>query len=261
MSPGSIPADTSEPDVGCFVYGLVTSDVETAADARGLGDPVGPVTVVTHGEIAALVSEVPLDARLGHPDHLLAYKDLLDAAAVEAPVLPVRFGTVLASPEAVAELLAARHDEYLAVLDELEGRIEYVVRARYLERTLLTEVLAENPEAASLRDQLRGQPEETAVDLRIRLGELINRAVEARRAADTERLTRALAPVCVASAPQPPTHEQDAAHVAFLVQHARRADFEEAVQRLGREWQARTTLRLLGPLAPYDFAGVARSQG
>ncbi|MFC6021441.1 GvpL/GvpF family gas vesicle protein [Plantactinospora solaniradicis] len=246
---------------GQFLYGLVPENVEVTAQARGLGDPLGPVTAVRHGEIAALVSEIPLDVRVGRPDDLLAYQQLLDAIAVtaEVPVLPARFGTVLANREAVTELLALRHDEYRAALDDLDGRIEYVVRARYVERTLLTDVLAENPEIADLRDRLRGQPENTSVDLRIRLGELIHLAVEARRAVDTERLVRALAPSCLSSVPQPARHEQDAARVAFLVEGRRSGDFEDAVAALAERWQERATVRLIGPAAPWDFVGGGSS--
>lgn len=261
MSSQTAPAATTEQNVGCFLYGMVPADVEPTADARGLGDPPGRVSVVTHGEIGALVSEIELDQPLGRPDDLVAYKELLDGTALEAPVLPVRFGTVLASREAVAELLAAQQDGYLAVLAELEGRVQYVVHGRYVEQALLTEVLEGNPEAASLRDQLRGQPEEATVDIRIRLGELINQAIEAKRAADTQLLVEALTPAAVASVLRPATHEQDAAHVAFLVETDRRAEFEGAVDELAGRWAGHATLRLLGPLAPYDFVAPPQGEG
>ncbi|MEV4757138.1 GvpL/GvpF family gas vesicle protein [Micromonospora sp. NPDC049559] len=255
------PADGTAPERGWFLYGLVPDDVEATSAARGLDESLGPVTVLSHDGIGALVSEIPLDVRLGLPEQLVAYKELLDATALAAPVLPVRFGTVLTSPEAVTELLAAGRDEYRAALEELEGRVEYLVRARYDERAVLTEVLEQNSEAARLREQLRGQPEETGMDLRIRLGEILSQEVEARRAADTERLVQLLGPVAVAHVPQSPLHEQDAANVAFLVDEDRRADFERAVDGITDEWRDRATVRLVGPLAAYDFAGGTRPRG
>ncbi|MEV1143459.1 GvpL/GvpF family gas vesicle protein, partial [Micromonospora sp. NPDC049799] len=48
-------------ETGLFVYGIVPSDVEPTPDAPGVGDPPGEVTAVRHGELAALVSEVPLE--------------------------------------------------------------------------------------------------------------------------------------------------------------------------------------------------------
>ena len=56
----------------------------------------------------------------------------------------------------------------------------------------------------------------------------------------------------VASAVRSPTHEQDAAHVAFLVETARQRDFEQAIEEVAAAGRG-AHIRLLGPMAPYDF--------
>lgn len=95
-----------------------------------MGDPPGQVRVIRRGQVAALVSEVSLPARLGSPEDLRAHKQILDATAAELPVLPLRFGAVLASEDAVAaDLLAAHQDQFAAALDELHGCAELVVTA------------------------------------------------------------------------------------------------------------------------------------
>jgi hypothetical protein len=50
-----------------------------------------------------------------------------------------------------------------------------------------------------------------------------------------------------------PTHERDAVHLALLVETERQGELEEAVKELAGQWAGRVTMRLLGPLAPYDF--------
>jgi Gas vesicle synthesis protein GvpL/GvpF len=73
-------------------------------------------------------------------------------------VLPVRFGTVMAAKDAVAgDLLAACQEALAAALTEAEGRAQFVVQGRYVEQAMLAEALAELPEAASLRKQIRGK--------------------------------------------------------------------------------------------------------
>ncbi len=54
-----------------------------------------------------------------------------------------------------------------------------------------------------------------------------------------------------------PTHEQDAVHIAVLVELERQDELEQALQELGREWEDRVEISLLGPMAAYDF--VAKS--
>ncbi|MEU6717388.1 GvpL/GvpF family gas vesicle protein [Nonomuraea sp. NPDC046802] len=245
-----------------YVYGILPEDVQVSEDARGVGTPPAPVRLVRHGEIAALVSEIALDRPLGTPDDLVAHQRLLDATAAEVPVLPLRFGAVLTSQEAVVdELLAPYHDEFVAALGELEGRAEFVVKGRYDERTLLTEVLNENAEVAQVRDEIQGKPEEETRQARIRLGELVNQAVSVKRESDTQAVLDKLAPLSVLAVVRDPSHEMDAVHLALLVEKDRQDELEDAVEDHSRQSAGRIELRLLGPQAPYDFVATARQEG
>jgi hypothetical protein len=255
MAKHSAPARPEEGNAGVFIYGIVPGDVEPEPEAKGLD---GRVTAVRHGDVAALVSEVSLDRPIGGPEDLIAYQRLLDGTALVAPVLPVRFGAVVTGADAVKDLLAAYHDDFATALTELEGQLEYMVNGRYVEQALLREVLAENPQLVELRSQIRGKPEEETSDLRIAMGEAVNQAVEAKRDADTQQVVDSVAPVASRATVRAPTHEQDAANVAFLVEASREAEFKEAVERLAADWADRVTFRLRGPLAPYDFVAPVR---
>ena len=239
--------------VGTMIYAFVPGDVEPTDEAHGVGDPPGPVAVVDAGDVAALVSEVPLDRPLGRPSDLTAYQSLVDGTAAVAPVVPVRFGTVLTDPDAVRELLANQHDNLVALLDALEDRVEFVLHGRYRESVVLTEILDENAEARSLRDQIQGQPDEVTINVRMRLGEIINQTVEAKRAADGRYAMEVLAPVGVRLIAREPTHELDAVNLAVLVDRRRQDEFDSAAEALAGTWEGRVTLRRLGPLAAYDF--------
>ena len=233
---------------GCYVYGIVPADVEPAGEVRGVGDPPGRVQLVRHGSLAALVSEVDLTARLGTPADLQAHAQILDAAAVEVPVLPLRFGTVMATRDAVAgELLAVYQEAFAAVLKEAEGRAQYVVKGQYVEQAVLAEALAELPEAASLAKQIRGKDPEATRHARIRLGEIISKAITAKRTADKRALSEVVAPHCVAAVVREPTHELDAVHVALLVEITRQDELEQALSDLTSDWEGRIEIRLLGP--------------
>ncbi|MEU5563834.1 GvpL/GvpF family gas vesicle protein [Micromonospora musae] len=246
---------------GLFIYGIVPSDVEPTPDASGVGDPPGEVTVVRHGRVAALVSEVPLQGALGRPADLTAYQELLDGTAAVAPVLPVRFGTVVTGPDAVADLLDAHGDRFAAALDELEGQVQYVVHGRYDESALVQRVLDDNPSAADLADQVRGQPEEATRGQRIRLGEIISQAVELRRESENRELLDTIGPLTVAGVARPPSNELDAVNVAFLVDADREDEFVDAVEDFAEQRRGLVLMRLLGPLAPYDFVNAHQLAG
>ena len=209
---------------GIYVYGILPADIEVAAGIPGVGEHPGSLHDVSLDGLAALISEVDLSGRLGSPGDLKTHREILDAAAAEVPVLPLSFGTVLSSEDAVSDdLLAARHDEFAATLDRLEGRAEFKIRGRYVQDV---------------------DPAEIA----------------ARREEDTRAVQRAMEGVCVASVAREPADERDAVHVAFLVDMDKERDVERVTDDLARDWDGRVEVQLLGPMAAYDFTGTAEPE-
>jgi len=245
---------------GVYVYGIVPADVQAEEDAVGVCD--GPVSIVKHGDIAALVSEISVDRPLGKPEDLRTHAHVLDGTSRVAPVLPLRFGAVMTDEEAVEEeLLAAHADEFAAALEELEGRAQYVVKGRYVENAILREIIEENEQAGKLLGAIRDQPEETTRDARMALGEIVSNAIEAKRDEDTRTVVEALDSLSVSVNVREPTHEEEAAQVAVLVEVARQEELEKAVGELAEQWDGRVDMRLLGPLAAYDFVVTQKPEG
>jgi hypothetical protein len=241
------------PAIGSYVYGVVFADDAAAKASRGVDDDPD-VELVRHERIAALTSDVDVTRPLGTPDDLIAHERVLDAAAARGPVLPMRFGSVMTSGDAVKdELLADHYDELVAALEDLKGRAEFVVRGRYVQDVVLTEVLRENPEAARLAADIRGKDSTLTMNERIRLGEIASAAIAAKREADTALLAEALAPTCAEVVVREPTHDTDAAYLALLADRDRQGAIEEELSRLAEKWRGRIGLQMLGPLAPYDF--------
>jgi hypothetical protein len=237
-----------------YVYGIVPSDVEVTADAQGVGDPPAEIVLVKQGDIAALVSLIDPKLRLGRSEDLMAHEALLDQAALAVPVLPVRFGAVVTNEDAVVEeLLAAHHDEFVAALAELDGKAQFVIKGRYEMDVLLRELFSEDQRLAQLRDAIRGKPEAATHAQRISIGERVAGAIAVRRNADTQVLVAALTEFGATVNLREPTHDEDAVHVACLIDLEKQPDLESVVEQLAEEWAGRVSVRLLGPLAAYDF--------
>jgi Gas vesicle synthesis protein GvpL/GvpF/Lsr2 len=245
-----------------YVYGILPADIEVAAGMPGVGEHPGMLRAVRFDGLAALISEVDLSGRLGSPDDLRTYREIMDATAVEVPVLPLRFGTVLPSEDAVSEeLLAARHDEFAAALDQLEGRAEFQVKGRYVKSAVLGEVLSRNEQAARrLQEKIQAEDPDAARNARIELDQLINETVTARRLEDKRTLRQAMAGISVASVTREPTHQLDAVDAAFIVALDQERKVERVIEDLARAWEGRIDVHLLGPMAAYDFAGTAQPE-
>lgn len=253
-------ATTSTPqsERACYVYGVVPESTTAPKQAQGVGDPPAPVTLVRHHRVAALVSEIDPGRPLGTPDDLRAHARILNSVAAErTPVLPFRFGGVIRDQAAVAdELLSPLEEKFAAALAELDDHTQFTVRGEYQEDHILREILADRPDIDRLREQTMDQSADAGYYQRIQLGEMIAQEIDARRRTDTQVLLDRLGPLAAAVAPGAPAAEQ-AVDVSFLVHRAKRSAFEAAAEELAKGWAGRIDVRLLGPLAPYDFvAGI-----
>lgn len=236
----------------CYVYGVVPACTRLPDGLCGMGS--GRVRLVRHGDLAAVISEIPADGAQGTREELLAHDHVVASLSVHTTMLPLRFSTVVMTADTVGrEMLEPYYDWFTGVLADLEGRSEFCASGTYVQDTVLREVLAEEPEVMRLRENLRGLPEEAGYYDRVRLGELIVHALDAKRHVDLDDLVRSLSPHAVAVTPRPPVNEDTAADAAFLVSDEEQAAFRGAADELGHRWAGRIRLRLLGPCTPYDF--------
>ncbi len=242
-----------------YIYGIVPAGAD-ATGLEGIGDPPEPVSLVRHGELAALVSTVPTDRPLGTPADLRGHARVLDTAAARGAVLPLRFGAVVRDTGAVADHLLAPHQEaFRGALADLHDTAQVTLRGTYRQERVLREVLADREDIARLRARVAAVPEAAAHYERLRLGELIAQEIAARRGEDTALALERLAPLAVS------VHTQDAGTavgdqavgMSFLVDKNGWDAFEAEAESLARDWAGRIDMRLLGPLAPYDFATAA----
>jgi hypothetical protein len=235
-----------------YVYGLVVADTEIPEDMTGLG-PSGRVSTIIHGKLAAIVSDVPADRPLGTRNDLIAHEAVVDAVAANAAVLPMRFPAVVQEQGVVEELLAPHHDHFVEVLTGLQGRVQFTLKGRYEQDVVLAEVLEGDPEIRGLQEKVRDLPEDASYYDRVRLGELVVAALEERRELDGAEMLERLRSTTVDAVSHQLASPDDVISAAFLVEREHQQAFEDAVEDLGREYVGRVRLRLLGPLAPYDF--------
>jgi hypothetical protein len=241
-------------DSWCYVFGIVPEGA--AVPKTDEGGPASRLRLVTAGQLAALVGSPPDDRPLGRAADLLAHDRVLaDVVASGTPVLPMRFGAVMTDEAAVAqELLEANYDHFAEVLERVRDRVQYTVAVRYEQDTVLRQVLAEHPEIARLRE-VDGQAEtRAAFDRRLRLGELVVKALEQLRPADASAVLDELDGEADVSLRQPASPD-DVLDAAFLVETARATDFENRVEEVARRHAGRLRIRLVGPSPAYDFVG------
>jgi len=243
---------TTSVESWCYVFGIVPAGAQVPPSS-GAG-PAAQLRLVESDGLAAVVGTPPTHRSLGRAADLLEHDRVLaDLVASGVPVLPMRFGAVMTDEAAVAaELLAAHHDDFVEELDVLKGRVQYTVRVRYEQDAVLREVLAASPEIEQLRtpDDVDGG----SFDRRLRLGELVVKALERRRPADADAVLEELGDAVDVRVRQTSSPD-DVLDAAFLVDSAQAAEFERRVEKVGRDHHDRLRIRLIGPSPAYDFVG------
>jgi len=112
-----------------YVYCYMrTADVPAEMDGGVGGATVRPVAA---GTVAALVSEVGGVGFAPGRASLSAHAEVLRRALDSGPVLPLRFGVVLAGEELVRADIAACEQELAQLLDGLQDRLEMTLQALY----------------------------------------------------------------------------------------------------------------------------------
>jgi hypothetical protein len=241
---------------GRVVYGVVRADGSLEALPLGIGD--SQVRRVTSGTVAALASAVDDgDLRATRRD-LLSHSRVLERAFESGPVLPFRFGTVFTDDQAVmSELLEPRHDELAALLARFEHLVELRVKGFYIEESVLREIVNSDREIARLREATRGLPEDAGYGRRVRLGEAVAAAVEARQVRDAQEVVRRLAPDAEDVAVDSESPHGVALVASFLVHRNRIGAFDKTMDVLARQHEGRITFKYLGPLPPYSFVTLS----
>ena len=241
-----------------YVYGIARSGVELEAGASGLDG--APLRLVPLRDVAALVSDAPSDLRATRV-RLLAHANLLSQVVVRTTVLPMRFGVVIAGESALrAKVLAPRYAIFDRLLRDLDGLVEFTVKAMYQRETVLREVLRENPAIRRLKERVASVHEAASYFDRISLGEEVARGVERKRVDDERRLYEALSSVAVRIAPDRPATEDMVAKAGVLIRRGDEARLEALVDRIQASARGRISLRIAGPHPPYSFVGEATTQ-
>src|SRR3989440_16351 len=253
--------DQTQPsNTGTYIYCVTRAqpfaDAGSPFATPGIGGQK-QVRILTHDDLAAVVSDAPQAAYDISRENLLAHQRVLTQTMTRSEVLPVSFGTVAASDQQVQELLLHREADALRrSLAQVRGRIELELRVLWHEERLFADIVAENEDIRALRDRLAGQAPAATHYERIQLGELVAAALERKSAAEAAALLDALEPLAVETKVNKNLGDMMLLNAAFLVDRSQEPAFDAKVQALGETQAGRLIFRYVGPLPPYNFVDI-----
>jgi Gas vesicle synthesis protein GvpL/GvpF len=242
-----------------YVYGVVPAKAAPSIRATGVGG--GSVRAVPFDRVAALVSDVEAPIRAKRRE-LLSHSDVLNEAASSATVVPLQFGTTFPDQESVVdEFLEPRHDELKGLLAELDGRVEVLVKAFYVEDTILAEIVRDEPRVARLREATRDRTPAATHAARLELGTAVAAALERRTAADAAAILAAVRPFALDVNVDTTPIENQVLRASILVERKQVSAVDSALSALAERHAGRIHFKYIGPLAPHSFVALSRLGG
>jgi hypothetical protein len=240
-----------------YIYGVVREGCPRTIDAPPVSG-AGQVYTVSHGGLAAVVSDGGLPRYELTRKNVRTHQAVLDCVMAAADVLPARLGTTLPSAESVIEeLLEERQAELMRLLDYVTGRIELGLKVSWRDlQAAFGEVVAEDPGLRALRDRLAARRGAASRTTLVELGDRAAQALAAKRSREADRIVAALTPFTVSARCNEPMSDLMILNGAFLMERRDREAFEDAVDALDRAGQERLACLVAGPLPPYNFVAL-----
>jgi hypothetical protein len=239
----------------CYVYAITASDAHLPEGVSSFG---GPLCILPYGELGAVVSCIgtaDVDGIEPAPtaENLLRHERVVEAVCA-GRALPVRFGTILPTPEAVAQAVAAQYHTLLADLDRIGDKIEMGIAALWQEKVPFP--LGEhNPETSG-----RSSPDMASADRHRGLAYLHSRQAEYRQTEAAREKAHTLArdldaelrPFVLDCRRSLCPSARLALRDRYLVEHKRASAFQKAFDEV-RQRHSEVQLLLSGPWPPYSF--------
>lgn len=243
---------------GLYAYALTRADI--AQQVRTTGIHGSDVVPVVDDDLAALVSSVDLeefgeDGLRRHLEDLdwvrdvaFAHDDVVREVARVGPVAPLRLATVFLGPDSVTDRLREIGPQLSQVLDRIDGRAEWSVKA-YSERGSPASGQTDEGRPASGRDYLARRKQQ-AQD---------KESTSERHVDAVEALHGELAQIALAGRHLSAQDRQLGDYTGEMIMNAAYLVADEDGQRfrgLVEEREAPTGLRFAveGPWPPYSFA-------
>jgi len=226
---------------GKYIYGIIIGGGDTVLGVRGLVG-TSPVYTIAHEGLSCVVSdysggEFSAMSKAELARCLLTHQVVVEQVMRRHLVLPVKFGTVLATADEVQDFISQGHAQFSLTLLWMQDKVEVEVVASWEGGQVLTENGTE-PEQ-------QNSPEPKVKASGARHGESY-----------LEQMIGFLKPVSIEVQPHPADSDGAEMSVAFLVDIANLEAFHSRVKQLNAFFYNQIDFRVVGPLPPYSFATV-----
>ena len=241
---------------GKYIYCIMESNQPRSFGPLGIGGRGDDVYTICFKDIAALVSNAPIKKYRISRDNSITHEKAIEAAMAEHTVLPVRFATVTEDAEKIIKILEAEYDSFRALLSKMKNKTELCLKAIFKEEVVYKDILEKYEDIRGLKDKVAGLPADKMYQQRMKIGEMVEAALQQQKQLVKEDILNTLSPLAVEVKTSDPYGELMIVNGAFLVEKEKEAEFDHHVQELGDRYGERVNFKFVGTLPPFNFVNL-----
>jgi Gas vesicle synthesis protein GvpL/GvpF len=248
------PPAESNGQSGKYVYCIIHTDEAHNFGPIGIGSEPADVHTVNYRDVAAVVSDTPLEVYDPTRDNVLAHERVNEAVMRRFTVIPMSFSTVFKTREDILELLRTAYDAFRDVLVKMQDKLEFGLKILWEPELVIQEIEKADESLRLLRHEISTQKGSTYF-ARMQYGRLVDSLLQERSEQLVSEIFSALGQVSVASRANKPIGDKMIMNAAFLVARDREADFDARVKEVGAKYE-HLKFKYTGPWPPYNFVNI-----
>jgi hypothetical protein len=240
---------------GKYVY-AITASGQGRGGYGAIGIEGGEVYAVCEDPLAAIVSDLPTGRIRPERRHLAAHHAVHKRLMQEGTLLPMSFGVIADSAQAVRRILTLNREAFADQLQRVANTVEMALVVAYDVPNIFEYFVCTHPALRAFRDRLFGGGHQPSEDDKIELGRLFDRILREDRAELTQRVVEVLAPLCAEIKENAPRGESGVMNLACLVAGDGQGGFEQGVFQAASRCDDNFSFDYSGPWPPYNFVDV-----
>jgi hypothetical protein len=241
-----------------YIYAIVEGGEPRIYEALGLEGK--DVYTITEGRLAAVVSGLSSAKIRPERANLRAHQAVLKHLIEDTTPLPMAFGTVAASPEAIHKILVKNRRTFDEQLARVAGKVEMGLRVTWDVPNIFEYFVNTHTELRLARDRLMSARHEFSQEEKIELGRMFDRLLNEDREDHTSKMKHFLAPLCVEFKANPCRNEQEVINLACLVKRDAQEAFSAGVFAAANLFDNNFSFDYSGPWAPHNFVEIDLEQ-
>ena len=241
---------------GKYIYCIIASDYDVNLGPIGIGGRGDLVSTIGFDGLCMVVSDHPLSRFVVNPENMLAHQKVIEVVMKEfRSVIPIRFGTIAATPDEIRNLLNRRYGEFMELLKQFENKMEVNVRGTWKNMGIIyKEIEKEHIELPVIRKEIEHQPDPEQRKIKINeAGNLVTLALIEKKAEETEKITDAFRRSVFEYKHNKTSSDAMFMNTAFLVNSGREVEFDNIMTDLGNQYDDRSDFVYTAPLPIFNF--------